>query len=234
MNVTSELNNESSVTAIECATIGTARYPIRSNADVDLRSKFNGVRAADLLNQQMWCWGQDIEFPGGNLLVRRGLQRIESEPGSRVASIYRQDVTSTARIVLRGFGVFYGDDRWGGLFLRRYGFSPQLTPAPDLPRPAWTVDDLPQLIEPGDSDFARSQRLLLELMEWIRRYEVWIVETIGVEYRRSSLAPWISKEHVVTRAEEMASAWRLLGMAIADDSRAGMARCRAPRSRHCA
>lgn len=188
------------------------------------------IKAADLLNQQIWCWGQDIEYPRGNLLLRHGFQRIEKPPGSHAVSIYRLDISPTARVILRGFGVFYGDDRWGGMFLRRFGFSPRRTPGPDLPLPVWTVDDLPPTADPRDEDAYRGQRLVLDLIDWIRRYEVWIVENVGLDYRRESLVPWRSKAQAITPAEEMAREWRWLGVAIAEDFSAWITRCRAPRS----
>ena len=102
-------------------------------------------QAAWLLNQQIWCWGRDIEFAEQNLLVQYGFQRIEKPAGSRAASIYRLKLSPTKRVVLRGFGIFWGDDRLGGVFLCRFGFAPRLTLDADLVRPAWSTDDLPQL-----------------------------------------------------------------------------------------
>ncbi len=176
-----------------------------------------GVRAVDLLHQQIWCWGKDVTYPEGNLLVRHGFERIEKPPGSDVASLYRLDVSPTARVVLRGFGLFYGDDRWGGLFLRRYTFSPRLTPAADLAEPAWRADDLPKLSDPGDGDLARCRRLLRETVDWIHRYEVWIAESVGLAHRRRMLASWSPKEYVVTPAEEVSGAWRTIGEALTNE-----------------
>jgi len=175
-----------------------------------------GARAADLLNQQIWCWGQDINSASGNLLIRTGFQRFERPPGCNAASVYRLDISPTARIVLRGFGVFYGDDRWGGVFVQRGGFSPRLTPDADLAKPAWRYDDLPPLKQPGVNDFSRCQRLLLELIEWIHQYEVAIAVQPGIGYRRETLLPWAPRKNRVVPAEEMAAVWRQLGLNVAD------------------
>ncbi len=173
-------------------------------------------QAADLLNQQIWCWGRDIECSGGNLLVQYGFQRIEKPAHSHAASLYRLDMSPTARVVLRGFGVFYGEDGRGGLFLRRDSFAPQLTPKGDLSKPAWTIDDLPRFATPRPVDVPRCQRLLLEVVNWIREYEVWVGEQAGIAYRRKTLVPWNAKHKTVVCAEEMAGAWRMLGLAVAE------------------
>jgi RNA polymerase-binding transcription factor DksA len=96
-----------------------------------------------LLNQQLWCWGQDALFAGGNLLVRHGFQRTARPTDQLGSSIYRLELGGNRRIVLRGFGVFIGDDRRGGMFLKRFEFSPWITPSADLRTLAWQVDDLP-------------------------------------------------------------------------------------------
>lgn len=202
------------------ATRSASQHEARSHAlrESDLSTAATAISAANLMNQQIWCWGRDIECPDGNLLVHFGFQRLEKPPGSNAASLYLLDIPTTARIVLRGFGVFYGDERWGGLFLHRYAWSPRLTPAASLLSPAWNADDLPELHAPRDDDFERCQRLLLGLVDWIHQYEVRIVETKGIDYRRQSLLPWKPKRGVVIPAEELSRAWRLLGVAIAEAS----------------
>lgn len=36
------------------------------------------IRASALLDQQYWCWGQDISFPKGNILTNLGFSRYRS------------------------------------------------------------------------------------------------------------------------------------------------------------
>lgn len=172
--------------------------------------------AANLLNQQLWCWGRDIEGAKGNLLVRHGFQRIAKPRGSSDASVYRLEVSPTSRVILRGFGVFFGDDRWGGLFLRRFEFTPQLTVESDLTRPAWSSEDLPPLTFPRADQLTDYQNLLLALIDWIRRYEIWIAEHFGIKYRRRTLTTWKPKRGLVIPAEEMPVDWRLLSVAISE------------------
>jgi hypothetical protein len=175
-------------------------------------------RAANLMNQQLWCWGRDVEFADGNLLMQIGCQRIEKPSGSQSASVYRFALSPTARIVLRGFGVFCGDDRWGGLFVPRFEFTPQLTPKPDLEEPPWSLEHLPPRVAPGKGQVRYCQQLLLLLIDWIRQYEVWIADEIGIAYRRETLQPWEAKHepNTVVAAEAMAASWRELGTAVAN------------------
>ena len=221
------VDNDRCSSKTECEPIRLERPSVLQASGDDHQATFNPIRAADLFNQQLWCWSRDIDCPGGNLLVRYGFQRIQKPRGSSDPSLYRLDISPSARVILRGFGVFYGDDRWGGLFLRRCGFSPRMTPAADLPRPLWSDEDLPRLTDPLDDDLPRCRRLLLELIDWIRQYEVWILETKGVDYRRATLLPWLTKKKSVTPAAEMARAWRSLGVAIAADSKAVATECSA-------
>ena len=173
-------------------------------------------QAANLLNQQIWCWGRDIECSSGNWLVQYGLERVEKPAVSKAASLYRLDLSPTSRVILRGFGVFYGDDRWGGLFLRRFDFAPQLTPEPDLSRTPWSVEDLPPLVLPSANQVTCCQHLLLKVIEWIRQYEVWIAEQVGIAYRSETMLDWNAKHGTVVPAEQIAVAWRMLGVAVSD------------------
>ena len=182
-------------------------------------------QAASLLGQQIWCWGRDIEGPAGNLLVQYGFQRIEKPAGSNAASLYRLDLSPTSRVILRGFGLFRGDNRWGGVFLRRFDFKPQFTSQADLSRAPWLVADLPPLVSPRGDQVPCCQRLLLTLIDWVHQYEVWIVEHAGIDSRAETLLDWSGKDASVP-PEKMACAWRMLGAAVADHPEHFIARSR--------
>jgi hypothetical protein len=130
-------------------------------------------QATDLLNQQFWCWGQDIERPEGNWLQSLGFKRSEPpQTRKNCASIYTLSINNRSRITLRGFGVFYGDDLRGGVFIRRYGFEPQFIDNPQLQCPPWSSEDLPEFERPATRDTTTCVMLLLGLVDWIREYEV--------------------------------------------------------------
>ncbi len=175
--------------------------------------------AAKLLSQQIWCWGRDVLRPEGNWLVEIGFQRAKA-PADResCSSVYTLDLSQSCRVVLRGFGVFYGDDALGGVFLPRFEFGPKYTTQTALACPPWAEADLPKMSAPSDAEQSACTSLTLALIEWIRSYEVTIVERLGIEYRQATLDSWDNGKRQVTPAEEMARAWGLLGAAIAETS----------------
>ena len=66
--------------------------------------------AVGLLSQQIWCWGRDILRPEGNWLIEIGFDRMEPpKDHTDCTSVYTRQLATERRIVLRGFGVFYGE-----------------------------------------------------------------------------------------------------------------------------
>lgn len=177
--------------------------------------------AIALLSQEVWCWGRDILRPKGNYLLEVGFQRFEP-PASRkeCSSVYSLKLPGERVVVLRGFGVFYGDPRLGGIFLPRYEFRPLYTKCSELNQLPWLHADLPELCFPTELEREKCAALTLDLIDWIRSYEVKIAETLGVEYRQSTLVQWDNGERPVIPAEDIPREWRLLGIAIAADLRA--------------
>ncbi|HCK70757.1 MAG TPA: hypothetical protein DHW38_04195, partial [Planctomycetaceae bacterium] len=57
-----------------------------------------------------------------------GFRQFEP-PESRkdCSSVYSLELPDERVVVLRGFGVFYGDNRLGGIFMPRYEFRPMYT-----------------------------------------------------------------------------------------------------------
>jgi hypothetical protein len=171
--------------------------------------------AIDLLNQQTWCWGRDILRPEGNWLVAIGFSRL-NPPADRkeCASIYTLELPEGRCVVLRGFGVYYGDQQHGGVFLPRYEFRPKYTTQARLESPPWSVEDLPILNPPTALQRQACATLTLDVVDWIRRYEVTVIERLGIEYRRRTLLPWNNGKRHFTPAEKFASAWRLSSLLV--------------------
>ena len=185
--------------------------------------------AVGLLSQQVWCWGRDILRPEGNWLLKTGFVCIKP-PAERegCSSVYTLQLPRGRCVVLRGFGAFYGDHRCGGVFLPRYEFRPRYTKHATLEHPPWSEADLPDLNVPAESQRTCCVSLALDFIDWIRTYEVNIVERLGIEYRRSTLVKWDNGQRPIIPAEEMALAWRLLGIAIAEQSQAFIPPCNTP------
>ncbi|MCS6924840.1 MAG: hypothetical protein NZ578_02945 [Candidatus Binatia bacterium] len=164
--------------------------------------------AAQLLHQQLWCWGQDICFPRGNLLLSYGLTRTRP-PVPTAGSSHYQGEFHEAALSLWGFGVFCGHPQYGGLFLQRYTWTFAWTPHSRLSPPVWTPADLPSVSAPRTPLTRRfAYHLLLILIQWILQYEGWVDDTIGKDYRREGLARFPA---AVTSAEERLNAWQRLG-----------------------
>lgn len=178
-------------------------------------------RGVALLSQQIWCWGRDILRPEGNFLLEIGFDRIKA-PADRgkCTSVYTLEFPEGRRVVLRGFGVFYGDDRLGGVFLPRYEFRPRCTSESELKCPPWSDSDLPNLTAPDESRLETCVSLTVDLIDWLATYESRVAERLGAEYRQSTLDAWKVTRQPVLPATEMATAWRSLGGELADHPQA--------------
>ena len=167
--------------------------------------------AATLLSQQAWCWGQDILRPEGNWLVQLGFQRIEPPPEHQDgSSVYLCNLPRERNIVLRGFGIFFGNRQIGGVYLSRFRFDPLFTTQSKLDRLLWSEENLPEMQSPTPLQQSACLSLILDLFEWIHDYEVTIVEQLGMEYRRSTLKAWDNGKRKIIPVEAMTSAWRRL------------------------
>lgn len=166
--------------------------------------------AVNLLSQQIWCWGRDIARPEGNWLLEIGFERIEP-PANRetCSSVYTLVLPHDRCVVLRGFGVFFGDVQRGGVFLPRFEFGPQYTALGKLKHPPWSTSDLPKLKAPTETQRNACAMLTLDLIDWIWSYEVDIVERLGFEYRQSTLVQWKENKQPIVPAEEFAASWKL-------------------------
>lgn len=182
---------------------------------LDLGTAARAAQSVDrLFSQQLWCWGRDICHQDGNLLLAWGFQRNHPPMGSPAVSLYRFNLNNHSRVVLRGFGIFFGHDEFGGLFLRRYAFAPRLTEHSDLQRPLWLVEDLPRLIVPRSGrERAQTGELLKRALRWFADYEDRVVAEHGPTYREQTIAKW--KQQPVVAGEGMAAAWRDVECAVA-------------------
>jgi hypothetical protein len=161
-----------------------------------------------LLHQQMWCWGYDIRRSEGNVLSHYGFTRQRAPVDVRGSSVYTLHGDCGRRIMLWGFGLLYAQVGTGSLFLRRYAFAPHLTASPDVFTTVWSPEHLPALNVPLTLEEAQlAQSLLTDALHWISRYEQWIQEQYGSEYRRDCLAEW---KQTVVPAEKVASEWERL------------------------
>ena len=160
-----------------------------------------------LTAQQLWCWGQDIERREGNLLVQYGMTQQRYTGRDERSTCYRLDDGQTV-VCLWGFGLFFGQQDAGGLYLGRFDFCPQWT---DTDVPGHAVHrsaDLPTLCRPrGREQWECAHRLWHALQLWIADYEVWVRSEAGTEWRQACVKSWMRP---FVRAGQMAPAWRFL------------------------
>lgn len=176
-------------------------------------------RASRLLSQQVWCWGRDIERSEGNWLMEIGFDRIEPEfKCDHCDSIYTLELPNGKRVMLRAFGVFYGNDQKEGIYLPRYDFLPKYSRRLNIKNPPWEKKDLPKLNYPNNLEVSNCIFLVSELVNWIRTYEENVVNILGLDYRKSTLLEWIKIRGLVIPAEDMISEWKFLETQISEDS----------------
>lgn len=176
-------------------------------------------RASRLLSQQVWCWGRDIERSEGNWLMEIGFDRIEPEfKCDHCDSIYTLELPNGKRVMLRAFGVFYGNDQKEGIYLPRYDFLPKYSCRLNIKNPPWEKKDLPKLNFPNNLEVSNCTFLVSELVNWIRSYEENVVNILGLDYRKSTLLEWIKIRGLVIPAEDMVSEWKFLETQISEDS----------------
>ena len=155
--------------------------------------------------------------PEGNCLIEIGFKRIEPPDNrSDCPSVYSLELPRGQCIVLRGFGVFFGDPEYGGIFVPRYEFQPKYTTQPALDCPPWSDEDLPALHMPIASERKVCAGLTVDLINWIHSYEVNIVKQLGIGYRQQTLTRWDNGKRPFIPAEQFATAWHTLSFQVAN------------------
>tara|TARA_B100000579_G_C22703204_1_gene790816 strand:- start:6 stop:608 length:603 start_codon:yes stop_codon:yes gene_type:complete len=177
------------------------------NSHSDIRVK-TGV---DLLSQQIWCWGRDILRVEGNWLFDLGFEIIPApQYMERVKNIYLFHITDSRRVILRGFGVFYTDDRYGSIFVPRYEFIPKYTPVNEFKTLPWGVDDVTEFISPVGVEREYCSIMLRELIDWIIAYEEDTLAILGMDYRMAILDLWDNGKRRVFSPQNSIKEWTKL------------------------
>ena len=162
-----------------------------------------------LMHDQCWCWGQDVLYPGGNLLIRYGLERIAAQGADGRTAGYTCSINDGGGVWLRGAGMFYSPGCGSGIFLGRYDMRPRMITCDAPPLKTWIERGLAPfpLAEESEQGIATACQLVPEACAWIEAYERWITEAVGVEHREQCLERWPQGE---TPADEFALRWHEL------------------------
>lgn len=168
-------------------------------------------RLLTLLNQQCWCWGQDVLRKQGNWLLHLGFERLAAESDLKEhGSIYQRQIAGGGTVLLRGFGVLLGHRDRGGVFLPRFDPAPVYSSEwPPTPLP-WRIASLSQWAEPAAEGREQCEALLVELLSWISNYEQQVNEQLGAAYREQTLRKWDGGLTAVIPGRQYAAEWRSL------------------------
>lgn len=163
--------------------------------------------AERMLGQQLWCWGRDIKFEGGNLLMQYGFRRHRAGAGKAGSTCYRFD-SDSRHICLWGFGIFFGLRESGGLYVSRFDYRPLWANLESLALGIHRAADLPPFSRPRNrGEWRRAHRVFRAMLAWIASYEGWVIREAGQVYRRQCVRDWL---YPVVRGDRMPAAWRAL------------------------
>ncbi|MBC7798308.1 MAG: hypothetical protein H7Z37_15670 [Pyrinomonadaceae bacterium] len=162
-----------------------------------------------LLHHQCWCWGKDILYPNGNLLIKRGFERVAVRKGKTGNNAYSLQLEDSRQLVLWGFGIAFADEMTKkSVFFERYNFAPQIIDAPRIALPVCSKDELCARRFPRCSeDLETSLKLTIDLLRFLILYENWVEKSCGSVWRRNVLRGW---ENAALTNAEMQRGWRKL------------------------
>ncbi|TWT34119.1 hypothetical protein [Blastopirellula retiformator] len=120
--------------------------------------------------------------------------------------------------MLRGFGVYYGNPEFGGVFLaREKQFSVRYAPQAKLDKPLWSNTDLPKLQKPNKANHRCCAALTVEVIRWFGEYETTVIQRLGLAYRQAALTAWDNGKRMCVPADQFAADWIALAKEIADN-----------------
>jgi hypothetical protein len=174
-------------------------------------------RAEQLLDRQLWLWNIDTRHPSGNALLAYGFTASCTPAGTLDTTVYTMALPVGRRLLASECGLYIskvqGEQLSEGVFVRRLGFDPCRAHAvtsdttPGLPfRPE-------QLRVPHKGpEWAETRAAIADALVAVAAYEEWIIARFGLAYRRGCLGDCGGRSwRDGVRADETASAWRLLG-----------------------
>ncbi|RKH57864.1 hypothetical protein [Corallococcus aberystwythensis] len=163
-----------------------------------------------LFDVAMWCLGQDVRCPDGNVLLRHGLVREPRPPGVEGQSAYQGQLPDGGRLTLWGFGALC-DACGGAIFVPRDGFVPRWVEG--ACGQAFRVEDVGVRRDAATGPERRAARAGLALLaDWLAEYEAWVARDVGLAWRRECLAA--RRKASPIPAQELSTAWRRLAVRV--------------------
>ncbi len=173
-----------------------------------------------MLDQQVWCWGQDIRIPLGNGLIQYGFDRHPVTPGLSGSTGYARRDEANRLLALWGSGLFLGAPDLGGVVLRRFNFQPAYTERSSLIPSELSGGAVPTFLARVESPGpAKEAELVGLVLDAIVTYERWVLDELGLDHRRRCVAAWpkacVTAEEMVPAWESLARCWRAIGIRAA-------------------
>jgi len=164
--------------------------------------------ASELSHQQLYVLGRDIESKHGNLLMQYGARKT-CAPASCAVSLYSFRLAGGYRLALRGFGVFIGSNRIGGLFMHRYKIEPRWMPNARFEPIAWLPNQMPRTRKVRTWESEAAMELVSQVFNFVQNYESWIRDQFGKHYRIGQLAAFQRLENNMVHWDTL-QAWDTL------------------------
>jgi len=170
---------------------------------------------AELLDQQMWFFGRDIQHPDGNLLLRFGFAR--ERPPVAVSGTSRYSITTpTGSLTLWGWGALWRDDQPMALLMRRHGPGPRLVSAAACLEQVWAHTAVSETRAAASDELARVGSLLADFAGWVHAYERWVRASCGESWRRecAAMRPRHVRRKQVVVAERYVHSWQQMARTV--------------------
>lgn len=162
----------------------------------------------ELLHQQLYVIGRDIESRHGNLLMAYGAKKTCAPDGCAV-SLYSFRLAGGYRLALRGFGVFIGLKRIGGLFMHRYHVEPRWMPTARFEPIAWLPKQMPRMRKVRMWQYGEAMELVNQVFAFFWNYENWVRDRYGKHYRIGQLAAFQRLDNNVVHWDTL-KAWEVM------------------------
>ncbi len=153
-----------------------------------------------LLHQQLWLFGRDIVCPRGNLLYEYDFTHERAE--TRGCSMYTWQ-QGGVQVVLWGWGIWFGVQDTGAVFVHRYKAKPRFSAESKLTQSIHQPHQLPLLAYrvPTQAHALTMRALWQRLLLWLSDYEAWVLASHGRDWRKATLR---SFNHAVTNGADVA------------------------------
>jgi len=159
-----------------------------------------------LMDQQLWCWGRDIEHDAGNLLLDYGFTRIRPPVGQKACSQYTLALGDESALRVWGYGIALVTPE-ECCYFSRAAFIPALLKS-KLGTAIFSCDDLPPLkYALSMAEKLRCQDYLANVLRELGVYETWVEARLGEEYREQILS---NRKHGIARHRETVREWAAL------------------------